>query len=200
MKPVKCIRCGKSRGPLKFTPRDRQNKRARDEKTECICVDCQSKVQCKGCESWWDKNTVSKEDWDYKSRYGSWLCKICKDKGCSKQDATLYECTECRKELGRKRFDSKMMENHAARGSRLECQECTTSITKRLRDLEVGLKKSKRVCKCHEVLHEAKCPLTPCYAGELRWPGSDGYISREDRDFLNARKPRPKWWWRAWGH
>ena len=67
-------------------------------------------------------------------------------------------------------------------------------IADRMKELEKKLKKSKRVCNCYQLLHASKCPLTPCYAGERRWPGSDGYINRVEMEFLNSRTPRPEWW------
>jgi hypothetical protein len=68
------------------------------------------------------------------------------------------------------------------------------------------LKQSRRVCRCLQPLHKATCPLSPCYFGEKRWPGSDNmtssgqpFISAEERQFLDDLKPRPKWWAKAWG-
>ena len=95
----------------------------------------------------------------------------------------------------------KTMENFkGSRQEKLECKTCVQRIATRLKQLETALKKSKRVCKCFQPLHAAKCPLTPCYSGEKRWPGSDGHISYEDMLSLNRRRPPPKWWWHAHGH
>ena len=47
--------------------------------------------------------------------------------------------------------------------------------------------------------HKARCPLTLCIFGERRWPGSDGFITVDDKNFLDSLTPKPVWWLRAWG-
>ena len=100
----------------------------------------------------------------------------------------------------RKAFTQQLLKRWMiAKNTKLECADCVRKIADRLKELEKKLKKSKRVCNCYNLLHASKCPLTPCYAGERRWPGSDGYINREEMQFLNSRTPRPEWWLRACG-
>ena len=82
---------------------------------------------------------------------------------------------------------------------KLVCKECTQNEAKLVKELHMKLRKSKRQCNCFLPLHKERCPLAPCYHGERRWPGSDGYISINDRDFLNSLKPPPDWWKKALG-
>ena len=81
----------------------------------------------------------------------------------------------------------------------MECNECVKKLTEKLRGLQRDLKPSKVKCKCFCPIHREKCPLTPVYYGQRRWPGCDGNISEADRDFLNALNPQPAWWRKAWG-
>ena len=97
----------------------------------------------------------------------------------------MYECTNCKEKFGCKRFEGKMLANFKqSQVEKLECKKCIDRIATRLKHLETALKKSRRVCTCFELLHSAKCPLTPCYSGEKRWPGSDGHITFEDMQFF----------------
>ena len=43
------------------------------------------------------------------------------------------------------------------------------------------------------------CPLSPCYFNEGRWPGSDGCITEDEKEFLEKLDPTPGWWQKAWG-
>ena len=105
------------------------------------------------------------------------LCDSCKARGLSKKDRFLYKCTNCKEEFGCKRFGGVMLANFKRDlQTKLECKICIERIATRLKQLETALKKSKRVCTCYQPLHAAKCPLSYCYFGENRWPGSDGQI------------------------
>ena len=149
-----------------------------------------------------ERSAINKRDLYYKTANpkSMLLCAKCKAAGLTKKDAEKYDCTSCGQAMGRTRFSAKVMHNkQKGQNTKLECMECEKKMAERLKVLEKNLKKSKRICTCYQLLHAEKCPLTPCYSGEQRWPGSDGYINRIDRDFLNNRCPRPKWWWRAWG-
>jgi hypothetical protein len=68
----------------------------------------------------------------------------------------------------------------------------------RLKQLHTSLRGSRIVCSCSCLMHTERCHLSPRYAGETRWPGSDGCISAEDRAYLDALKPRREWWSKAW--
>ena len=149
-----------------------------------------------------ERSAINKGDLHYKTRCpkSMLLCAKCKAAGLTKKDGEKYDCTSCGQAMGRTRFSAKVMHNkQKGQNTKLECMECEKRMAEILKVLEKNLKKSKRICTCYQLLHAEKCPLTPCYSGEQRWPGSDGYINRIDRDFLNNRCPRPKWWWRAWG-
>ena len=82
---------------------------------------------------------------------------------------------------------------------KLVCKECTSRETNQLKELQMKLKMSQRRCNCHRPLHDPRCPLAPCYHGERRWPGSDGYITIQERNFLDNLNPNPPWWRAAWG-
>ena len=198
-----CSKCKKVKGHGKFQEKDQiKNRKRFGENISCICIDCANKEECGGCGALVERTAMKKSDLSYKRDHPDslLLCAECRTKGLTKQDGKLYVCTSCGQELGAKRFKSETLKDrNRGRMTKLECADCVQRIEKRLKVLETALKKSKRICTCHQLLHTSKCALTPCYAGEKRWPGSDGYINRVDMEFLNDRKPPPKWWWRAWG-
>ena len=77
-----------------------------------------------------------------------------------------------------------------------------TQHAERINTLKQNLEKSTRKCNlkiCGCPIHRSKCPLSPVCFNEKRWPGSDGFISSEDRHFLDSLRPAPQWWNRAWG-
>ena len=146
----------------------------------------------------------------HKSSKGtSLLCSSCIDKGCIARDTELYQCKVCKQNFGAKRFDAVQLKNvKTYLSTKLECTDCARQIGQRIKELESRLKQSSRVCKCFlgNGYHKEKCPLTRCYSGEKRWPGSDKmqpsgkpFISAEDRQFLDNLNPKPKWWTKAWG-
>ena len=128
------------------------------------------------------------------------VCKSCREKGCHPQDTQMYTCQKCKQQLGAKKFDSKMLNHYNSRGTtKVQCNQCASEEANLLKELHLKLKKSTRHCKCYCPLHKERCPLAPCYHGEKRWPGSDGYISFKECNFLNEINPRPAWWNKAWG-
>ena len=174
-----------------------------DTKTALICSDWKDRKPCDGlCGTLLDKSSVTPQDWKCKqsAKHSYLYCGDCRSRGLSKKDCCLYKCTHCKSEFGCKRFDDKMLDNFkASQQQKLECKSCSEVIATRLKQWESALKESKRVCKCFQSFHSAKCPQTPCYHGEKRWPGSDGHITFQDMQFLNGRKSPPKWWWQARG-
>ena len=128
------------------------------------------------------------------------VCKVCRARGCTAHDVSLYTCNICDKALGAKQFGTNILDDFKNHGrSKLVCNSCVAITTAKEKALKAQLQKSKRVCKCLCPIHKEKCPLAPVCYGERRWPGSDGYISKEDREFLDKLNPRPQWWSRAWG-
>ena len=130
----------------------------------------------------------------------SFSLQICRARGCTAHDLRLYTCTLCAKVLGAKNFGTDSLHNFNDHGiSKLVCNSCVAMTSSKEKALKAQLQKSKRVCKCFCPIHKEKCPLAPVCYGERRWPGSDGYISKEDKAFLDQLSPRPEWWSRAWG-
>ena len=121
-------------------------------------------------------------------------------KGRTPKDVSLYTCQTCKETFGMKYFDVKALNNFKYNErSKLQCLTCAAADKNKMQDLQTALKKSKRFCKCFCPMHKERCPLSPCYAGAKRWPGSDGFISAAERAFLDELNPRPKWWSTAWG-
>ena len=199
---VTCRMCGKKRGVGKFSKHARYDQRRRN--SILICHDCIDRRRCQGvnCVAILDKSSVSAREWKYKKRHphSFLLCNNCKAKGLSKKDNNVYQCTNCKNMFGCKRFDPDQLRKvKRGKQNKLECKICIDGIATRLKHLEAALKKSKRRCTCYQLLHAAKCRLSPCNFGKRRWPGSDGYITLEDSQFLNSRTPPPKWWRQAIG-
>ena len=164
-------------------------------------MDCENKLQCAACLVMYDKSSWSiHERKNHENQKTSWVCRSCREKGYYPQNVQTYTCQRCKQQLGGKKFDSDMLNNFEHHHQpKLVCKECTQNETKLVKELHMKLRKSKRQCNCFLPLHKERCPLAPCYHGERRWPGSDGYISINDRDFLNSPKPPPDWWKKALG-
>ena len=203
VKPIKCTKCERWRGHLKFKDRAQKDNRQKiGEHTTCICIDCVGKEKCDGCGLLMEKSAVKKRDLKYKAEHpkSKLLCAKCIATGFTKHDTATYECTGCGQKKGRTAFAGKALRNWLQnKNNKLKCSDCAKKIAVRLKELEKKLKKSKRICNCYQLLHANKCPLTPCRFGERRWPGSDGYISHVEMQFLNSRRPPPQWWTRACG-
>ena len=128
------------------------------------------------------------------------ICKECRHRGCTSRDPALYTCTTCSGAFGAAQIDSKSFVNFKSHGRRtLTCSNCMNARKIRVMSLKSILSKSTRKCTCLCPFHKALCPLTPCTLGEKRWPGSDGFISLEDKNFLESLQPKPPWWQAAWG-
>ena len=46
---------------------------------------------------------------------------------------------------------------------------------------------------------QSALPFYTLHIGEERWPGSDGFISLENKNVLDSLHPKPLWWLEAWG-
>ena len=119
--------------------------------------------------------------------------KACQTKGCTPKDVSLYTCQTCKETFGMKYFNVDTLRDvKYHERSTLECLTCAAAVKNTMQGLQTALKKSKRFCKCFCPLHKESCPLSACYAGEERCPGSDGFISAAERAFLDELNPRPK--------
>jgi hypothetical protein len=172
------------------------------------CSDCKEKLQCAACQKMYPKTEwTAKERKNHNSEQRSPLiCKRCRQRGCTAHDYKLHECMQCSQSLGAKRFDHNMLHNHEHGGrNKVLCLLCASAITAKEQALYhnfSSMKKAKKCqwfCKCFKLLHDQRCPLSPAYFGEKRWPGGDSAISEEDRKFLDGLNPRPVWWATAYG-
>ena len=124
----------------------------------------------------------------------------CRGAGYNPDDVQTYAREYCQKKGGWKAFDSELMRNVKAHGRRkLLCKTCVPQLATKTKELRRKLQKSKRVCNCSCPIHRDKCLLSPCRFHDTSWPGSDGYISAEERTFLDNLNPEPEWWAKAWG-
>ena len=158
-------------------------------------------MKCAACNTLYLQSYWSKSERDHHLSKGTRLvCRTCRAKGCTAHDTKLYTCQNCEIQAGSSKFDKVCLQNfnHQSR-SKLICISCSAKAKARERTLKDRLRQSKRICKCFGKIHQEKCPLTPVYYGDRRWPGSDGYISLEDRLFLDGLNPMLSWWSRAWG-
>ena len=133
-------------------------------------------MRCEACLTAFDKNQWTATERNNKQKQGTALvCKECRSQGYSPSDLRKYRCQHCKKEAGGKCFDSNALLNYKYHGlSKLVCKTCEAEIRTRTTALQKKLKSSKRVCKCFCPIHRDKCPLSPAYYRERRWPGSDG--------------------------
>ena len=203
-KEYQCTQCRDSFGSLKF---DAQTlKHFTNKKTSnLVCEDCKSKLKCGACNIAFDKNYWTAAERKHASRperqqSTALVCKPCRQNGYTPDDVKTYSCQACGKQCGWKHFDESLIHHFKHDGrEKLLCKACVAQTAERIKILKKNLAKSKRVCKCGCPIHRPKCPLTPCYYNERRWPGSDGWISTDDRQFLDSPRPQPQWWTRAWG-
>ena len=123
----------------------------------------------------------------------------------------------CKQDLGAKRFDATQLSNYKYHDQpKLQCKGCVDTETAKVKALRQKLQDHKKdkqkrawVCNCWRPFHSERCPLSPTFQGERRWPGgrdperldTDGpnIITKEERRFLDSLKPEPEWWSRAWG-
>ena len=128
------------------------------------------------------------------------ICKGCRDRGCTSQNHALYTCTSCSGIFGTAKLDANSFQNFMSHGrSTVTCSKCKQARKARVKSLQKQLRRSKQKCSCFCLFHKALCPLSPSRKGEQRWPGSDGFISLNDKIFLDNLRPKPLWWLRASG-
>ena len=176
----------------------------RQSRNRLLCLDCRAgkNLACAAC-----KGKFEKEYWSVTERKNHvsafktpLVCKTCRAKGYSPKDLTAYTCQICANVMGGAMFDKSQLKNYNYHGRKaVQCKECASVATDRLRVLQERMRKSKRRCTCYANIHKDKCPLTPVVFGEKRWPGSDGAVTAEDRKFLDSLRPPPAWWRKAWG-
>ena len=130
-------------------------------------------------------------------RQSKLICSQCREKGCTSHTTKLKRCMRCEKSWGIRKFHHKQWKHHEeGQQSLLVCTECKQQDDENLKRLRPLVQKSTFKCNCKNKLgHAERCPLTPTFHGEQRWPGKDKQVREQDRDFLNMLKPQ--WWARA---
>ena len=198
----KCKNCGNCMGCGKFEDKDLKNAKARGKLARLGCSRCKMLIKCAT-----RKKEHGKEYWSRKARNNTkskgsaLICKECRHLGCTSRDPALYTCTTCSGMFGAAKLDANSFNNFRHHGRpTLTCSNCVTTQKNRVKSLQDKLRRSTRRCKCFCLFHKALCPLSPCIYGERRRPGSDGYISLDDKNFLDSLNPKPLWWLKAWGH
>ena len=143
----------------------------------------------------WSTNVKS----DAKRKATCLVCTTCYAKGCTARDPALYACRICSEELGSTKFNGVSLKHFKYNAQRqLACKTCEETEAGRLKGLQKELRKSKAFCNCSCQMHTERCHLSPRFCGERRWFGSDGFITPDDRKFLDQLNPRPVWWSKAW--
>ena len=197
----RCKTCGTLMGCKKFDSKALKNAKLRGKLTLLSCSHCRAIMTCATCkkkqgQEYWSNTEIK----NYISKGSALVCKECRHRGCTSRDPTLYTCTTCSETFGAAQIDSKSFVNFKSHGRRtLTCSNCMNARKIHVMSLKSILSKSTRKCTCLCPFHKALCPLTPCTLGEKRWPGSDGFISLEDKNFLESLQPKPPWWQAAWG-
>ena len=187
-----CTECGRKFGMKEFghkAIREHQHK----GNARLVCSECEKMLRCRVCKNayewrYWTKHERGGKH--QKLRKTALVCRQCRAEGFIPEDVTAYTCRTCKKQWGTKKFD---------RVTKIQCIHCDIDRETRVRELQQRMKGSRRKCTCWSPIHAARCPLTATAFMEQRWPGSDGAISEEDRNFLDALQPLPTWWKKAWG-
>ena len=196
-----CDGCDRDLGHARFE-KDSLYDKARTGRSQAglMCLECQSKIPCDACKTRYPKTAWPVQVLKNQKKQGSTIvCSSCKEQGRTADDINLYTCQRCHLDLGSKRFEIVLLEHFKHHGrQKLICLACTREEDKRERLLHFQFRGSKIFCKCGCPIHRERCPLSPCYFGERRWPGCDGIISAEDRLFLDEIRPAPDWWRKAW--
>ena len=171
-------------------------------------MDCQSKLKCAVCSIGYEKSYWSKSERDHHlgNRNTKLVCKTCRKNGYIPDDIKTYTCQECKAQKGMKFFDAGLIHHHKMHmRAKLLCKLCKASQSEKIKELEQRLKQSKRRCTCKKLIHDERCSLSPCFHGDVRWPGSDStgvkgerWLSVEQRIFLDNLTPQPEWWRKAW--
>ena len=186
-----CEECLEKFGPLKFDMR----KNAGPLKFERR----KPKLPCSKCKTllYWHRYQRKNHLGPRKTKL---VCKACRAQGFHPDDLKTYKCQTCACEFGAHKINKNQLHHFKYhQRKKLRCMQCAAAAEERVRQLHKQLRKSKRKCTCHCRIHQKKCPLTPVIFGEMRWPGSDGAISADDRKFLDELNPPPDWWRKAWG-
>ena len=196
-----CASCNTRWGHLKYDKKNHSDLERAERENTLQCLECQKKLKCAACSTLYLRSFWSKSERENALSLGTPLvCRMCRDRGCTAHDIKLYPCQNCRIDAGSTKFDKQLLENYKHHGkTKLICISCKAKAKARERTLKDQLRQSARICKCFCLIHQDKCPLTPACHGDRRWPGSDGFISLEDRIFLDELQPMPQWWARAWG-
>ena len=191
-----CAECLGNFGSLKFEAHLLKDWKRRSG-SRMVCKDCQNKLRCGACKQLFDQKSWKKTERDNHRRQGSTLvCQGCRSLGYHPDDVNTYRCQRCNVEYGGKQFDESQLLHHKNHGrAKLECKPCVKDVAEKVKRLQAQFRRSKVKCNCGSRLgHIEKCPLAPVIYGERRWPGCDGHISAEDRDFLNRLNPQPDLW------
>ena len=176
-----------------FDRSDIKNAKAERPHAGLNCTQCKTLIKCAAC-----KKGYKKEYWSNRARKNTMnkgsalICKEYRARGCTPRSPELYTCTTCRKMFGAAQMDTISFMNFKHHGRpTLTCSHCVSAQKDRLKTLQTQLRKSSRKCTCFCPFHKALCPLTPCIYNEQRWPGSDGFISLDDKIFLDSLHPKP---------
>ena len=158
-------------------------------------------LKCGACNIGYDKTHWTANQVKHHVNRGTILvCQKCSEKGCTTTDTRLYTCSACHETYGSKFFGRQdKYHSNEHHNKKLLCTKCQTESHMKVRHLKHKMTQSQRRCKCYCPIHQDRCPLSPFVYGDRRWPGSDGYISATEREWLDKLKPVPDWWSRAWG-
>jgi hypothetical protein len=192
-----CLKCNRNL-PTKCFPKDQTGER--------ICTTCLTQeLRCSACgemkvaSEYTNSNLKAHK---HKTKNTKLVCLSCIERGLTPRDTQLHTCSECSEQYGRSRFDPSHIHHALSHGRHyLPCDRCRAAIHARLGKLERFVRTSKWKCKCKQPIHAERCPLSPTFSGQRRWPGGDHTTSErvenDDRDFLDFH--RPKWWLKACG-
>ena len=196
----KCWECKEQLGPLKFARHKIHKYNAgRNIAGGLKCEECSTKKECLKCCKLLSKSEFAKIRLNETEKKTGVLCADCKKLGYTPDNLVSIRCRSCKKEFGPLRFSENPSQAALGQnGTWMECTECAGTTEMKIKMLKSKLKTSRRKCNCGSRLHRDRCPLTPVRSGEKRWPGSDGAITAEEREFLDGLKPIPDWWDRAW--
>ena len=196
-----CTDCDNSWGRGKFFTKEFQNAAERNRYENLRCIECHDLLRCVACQKGFPKSYWSKKEREHHTERKSRLvCKDCRVKGCTAWNVRLYTCTTCNEQKGSALFSDEAINNYTSHDRQsLVCKRCVEASKAREKALRLQLRNSKRYCKCFCIYHTEKCPLSPVCFGEKRWPGCDGFITTDERIFLDSLRPIPSWWQKAWG-
>ena len=179
---VQCEKCKKIKPLREF--RKRKGVRSKD------CKSCEH-VLCSACMQQKPNVHFSASCVEYYwNHQRSVVCRLCETKGCSKANATYYQCSgPCNQKWGHQKYDRTHLKNHKYHGRPLVCSRCTIDNTAREQRLAALMRTSKRAkCTCKNwLMHSEKCPLHIQRFGERPYPGCD-VMSEADSTWLLKRQ------------